>query len=58
MAGRWGELALDRLHDLILRLRTTPAKRLVGGRYISATGSVPVRVLRQTGRHSIACGRS
>ena len=54
--GHWNEPALDRLHALILRLRTSPAKRLVGGRYIG--GRVPVRVLRPTGRYCISCARS
>jgi len=54
--GHWSDAALDRLHTLILRLRPSPARRRVGGRQVG--GRVPVRVLRQAGRHCIPCARS
>ena len=61
LAGNdWLEVELEKLYTLaeILRPGATPATRLIGGRYVSATGNVPVRVMCPTGRHCIPCGRS
>ena len=61
LAGNdWLEVQLEHLYTLaeILRPGATPATRQVGGRYVSATASVPVRVHSATGQHGIPCGRS
>ena len=52
LAGNdWLDYQLEHLYLLAERLRTAPARRLVGGHH-------GVRVLRQTGRHCIHVGRN